>query len=400
LGTQTVPCRKRCTCSFRPAFDRRHLLEFAAGSPSKAFGPAYEPFDEQRFIARLPAPPYLCVDRITHIEPPAWVLQPDGWIQAEYDVAPDAWYFKAERTPALPISIILEIALQPCGWLAAYMGSALKSGRDLRFRNLGGRAVLSGELLSDCARLTTRVRLSRASEAGDMIIEHFDFEIWQAEQKRYAGSTYFGFFTAEALARQQGLGDADKPLYIPASAELKGARRHEFADDPPLFPGDGASRTAPAMAMPAKAIRMVDRIKAWIPDGGPQGLGFIRGTKAVDPDEWFFRAHFFQDPVCPGSLGIESFIQLLKFIALQRWPQLADSHRFALLTELAHSWTYRGQIVPANREVAVEAVVTRVQERPRPVIMADGHLKVDDLYIYKMENFGLQLVPLAGKEKL
>ena len=31
----------------------------------------------------------------------------------------------------MPFCILLEIALQPCGWLAAYMGSALKSDQDL-----------------------------------------------------------------------------------------------------------------------------------------------------------------------------------------------------------------------------------------------------------------------------
>ncbi len=377
----------------RNAFDRRHLLEFATGSPSKAFGEAYRPFDERRFIARLPAPPYLCIDRITHVEPAAWKLEPDGWIQAEYDVVPDAWYFKADRTPAVPISIILEIALQPCGWLAAYMGSALKSQQDLRFRNLGGKAQLTAELLPDCGTLTTRARLTRASEAGDMIIEHFDFEVWQQDQKRYAGTTYFGFFTAASLAQQQGLGDADKPVYPPAGDALKTGRSYELADDPPLFPGDTAPDTAPAMAMPARALRMIDRIETWIPEGGPAGLGFIRGTKTVDPRQWFFKAHFHQDPVWPGSLGIESFIQLLKFMAGQRWPELADSHRFALATPAAHSWIYRGQIVPANKMVTVEAVVTRLVEHPLPTILADGHLMVDGLYIYKMENFGLQLVP-------
>lgn len=33
---------------------------------------------------------------------------------------------------------------------------------------------------------------------------------------------------------------------------------------------------------------MLDRIEMLIPDGGPAGLGFIRGTKAVDPSEWFY----------------------------------------------------------------------------------------------------------------
>jgi 3-hydroxymyristoyl/3-hydroxydecanoyl-(acyl carrier protein) dehydratase len=37
----------------------------------------------------------------------------------------------------------------------------------------------------------------------------------------------------------------------------------------------------------------------------------VIGRIAVDPSFWFFKAHFFQDPVWPGSLGLESFLQLV-----------------------------------------------------------------------------------------
>ena len=146
--------------------------------------------------------------------------------------------------------------------------------------------------------------------------------------------------------------------------------------------------------MPAKAIRMIDRIETFLPDGGPMGLGFIRATKVVDPQEWFFKAHFYQDPVCPGSLGIESFIQILKFIAYERWPHLSASHRFCLTTAEPHIWTYRGQILPHNRLITVEAGVKALMDDPAPTIKADGYLQVDGLYIYKMENFGIKLVPI------
>ncbi|MCP4691838.1 MAG: hydroxymyristoyl-ACP dehydratase, partial [Desulfobacterales bacterium] len=139
--------------------------------------------------------------------------------------------------------------------------------------------------------------------------------------------------------------------------------------------------------------RMIDEIECLIPDGGPHGLGFIRGVKHVDPAEWFFKAHFFQDPVCPGSLGVESFIQLIKHLAMERWPHLAASRRFAPLTDAPHVWTYRGQIAPKNKKVTVEAVVTRVEETPAPLIEAEGYLKVDGKYIYKMERFGVRLAP-------
>ena len=375
-------------------FDREHMLEFASGSPSRAFGAPYEPFDKDRFIARLPCPPYLMIDRIRRIEPQAWELKPNGWIEAEYDVPPDAWYFKADRTPAMPLSILLEVAMQPCGWLAAYMGSALKSNNDLRFRNLGGTATLFREILPEAGTLTIKSRLTQASEAADMIIEHYDFEVWQPDHKLYAGNTYFGFFTREALAQQEGIRKADRQVYNPAPQEIKYARKAELVDYAPLSPRDTEYDRVSGLALPAKAIRMIDRIETFLPDGGPDGLGFVRGSKSVDSREWFFKAHFYQDPVCPGSLGIESFIQLLKYMARERWPHLIDSHRFGLLIEDTHSWTYRGQILPHNRLITVEASITGIRENPLPKITADGYLQVDGLYIYKMENFGIELLPL------
>ena len=53
----------------------------------------------------------------------------------------DAWYFRESRQPQMPFSVLLEIGLQPCGWLAAYLGSALTSPIDLSFRNLDGKAM-------------------------------------------------------------------------------------------------------------------------------------------------------------------------------------------------------------------------------------------------------------------
>ena len=81
--------------------------------------------------------------------------------------------------------------------------------------------------------------------------------------------------------------------------------------------------------------------------------------------------------------------------ALKRWPHLENSHRFGLVTVIKHSWIYRGQILPENKIVTIDAVITEIRDEPQPAIQADGYLIVDGLYIYKMENFGIQLVPVA-----
>ena len=378
----------------KPAvFDRDKILAFAIGKPSEAFGEPYRMFDQDRVIARLPGPPYSFLDRIVSVEPEAWALKPGGWIEAQYDVSPDEWYFKADRSSFMPFCVLLEIALQPCGWLAAYLGSALRSEKDLKFRNLGGNAVLNRMILPDKKTFSMRARMTKVSEAGEMIIEHFDFKVLQDAEIIYSGDTYFGFFTKQALARQIGIREADQQAYCPAAAELQGSRSCNFEDQAPLRPDDPEVDPALSLAMPATALRMIDRIEIYVRTGGPQGLGFIRGIKQVRPDEWFFKAHFYQDPVMPGSLGIESFLQLVKFMAIDRWEHLVNSHRFELIAGEPHNWIYRGQVIPENKTVEVEAVITKIIHTPVPTLYANGFLKVDRLYIYQMENFGFRLIP-------
>jgi 3-hydroxymyristoyl/3-hydroxydecanoyl-(acyl carrier protein) dehydratase/malonyl CoA-acyl carrier protein transacylase len=382
------------TTPAKPVFNRDHILAFAVGNPSEAFGQPYAVFDHQRTIARLPGPPYCFIDRITAVEPQPWTLQADGWVEAQYDVPADAWYFSADRSGSMPFCILLEIALQPCGWLAAYAGSALHSENDLKFRNLGGQAMVHGNLKPEDRTLTMRTRMTKVSEAADMIIEHFEFKVLDQGRPLYDGSTYFGFFTAGALAQQVGLREA---IYVPDPGDLQDAGRQTFEDSAPRTPEEAlqdAVFDARGLQMPAKSLCMLDGIEAYCPDGGPHGLGFIRGYKMIDPDEWYFKAHFHQDPVCPGSLGVESFLQLIKYAAMQRWPHLVNSHNFEMVCDASHQWSYRGQVIPTNEKVTVDAVITRIDDGDQPLIMADGWLHVDGITIYKMVGFGIRLIAL------
>jgi len=377
-------------------FSKKKLLAFATGNPSEAFGEKYRPFDNQRFIARLPGPPFLLIDRIIRIEAEQWVLKAGGWIEAEYDIPETAWYFKADRSTVLPFSFLLEIALQPCGWLAAYMGSALKSKNNLKFRNLDGNAILHRNLYFYSGTLTIKIKLRQVSEAGGMIIEQFDFQVFQGGEIVYEGDTTFGFFTEKALAMQTGLPDAGNKIFDNHNPDQPGIiKDFLLAELEPLTPESCDNcriDSSSLLAMPANALKMIDKIDLYIPDGGPNGLGFIRASKQVNPDEWYFKAHFLHDPVIPGSLGIESFLQLLKFVALQRWNHLANTHRFELITSTKQTWSYRGQILSANRRIEVEAVITGIDQEPVPAIYANGFLKIDGLYIYKVEGLGIQLV--------
>ncbi|MGV3621521.1 MAG: beta-ketoacyl synthase N-terminal-like domain-containing protein [Archangium sp.] len=369
-------------------FTREQILEYCEGAPSKCFGPTYAPFDHQRKLARLPRPPYLFMDRVTKTEPKPFVLEPGGWITAEYDVPPDAWYFAANRQPVMPFAVLLEAALQPCGFLAAYAGSALASDEDVRFRNLDGTATLHREVTPDMGTLTLKSRLTKASRAGGMILENFDFEVLTSKgEPIYTGTTGFGFFPKAALEQQVGVRGA-KSFAAPPNS-----RHFTLEHGAPFTPEEATQFIGSGLARPAKAWAMIDRVEALALDGGSKNLGFVSASKHVDPSEWFFRAHFFEDPVMPGSLGLEALIQALGLWARERFPALVGSHRYqALALGMAHTWQYRGQVIPTNAKVQVEANITKVIDGDEPVIVADGQLLVDGKIIYAMKDFPLRLV--------
>ncbi len=345
------------------------IRAFAVGKPSEAFGEPYRVFDSDRVIARLPGPPYQFLDRVTHVEGEPFRMAAGAACVAEYDVPPGEWFFEAERQPRMPFAVLLEVALQPCGWLAAYVGSALTSPTDLSFRNLGGTATLLAPVTPASGTLSTSARLTRVSNSGGMIIQHFDFEVRDQRQVVYRGDTVFGFFSKAALAQQVGLRDA--ALCEPTAAERTRGRTFAFPRQSP-FPDD--------------QLRMVDRIDLLVADGGQHKRGLIHGGKKVVADEWFFQAHFYQDPVWPGSLGLEAFLQLLKVFAADCWPDAGPG--FVPVGAPPHRWTYRGQVLPQDREVVVEAIVTARDDRARQ-LTADGLLLVDGRVIYKMSRFTL-----------
>ena len=401
-------------------YNRQKILAIAQGNPSEAFGKLYLPFDTDRFIARLPRPPYLFIDQISRCDPPPWIVKPGGWIEADYQCTPDSWYFFADRTGYMPYAVLLEIALQPCGWLASYVGSALLSDDDLRFRNLGGQGIIQQNISTGHHTLTTRVRLTHVSRAAGMIVETFDFEVFNDSKVIYEGDTYFGYFPQSALAQQEGIRDAKSRLFQADLTDSILSAPHRFADSPPLTPIDTApiddldsvikpgetqgqtqgqthGQTLSGLQMPASAMRMIDQIDILIPDGGPCCLGYIRATKRVDPGDWFFKAHFYQDPVWPGSLGLESFIQILKFYILTIWKDKVCDHQFSITRPQPHQWIYRGQILPSDKMVTVEAVITRVDTDPVLSITADGFLSVDGRYIYEMKQFGIELKSPASR---
>ena len=354
-----------------PLYDSAKIMAYSNGKPSEAFGAPYTIFDSGRVIARLPGPPYQFLDCITQVSGEPFKLKAGASCEAKYAVPRDAWYFDANRCENMPFSVLLEIALQPCGWLAAYCGSALTSNDDLSFRNLGGKGTQFRMVTPNTGTLTTTVKMTNVSNSAGMIIQHYDMHVRDDAGDIYKGTTYFGFFAKAALANQVGIRDARVPW--PDERELMLARSETLSREYPF---------------PKQMLRMVDRVSAYIYDGGAQGLGLVVGTIAVDPNFWFFKAHFYQDPVWPGSLGVESFLQLLKYAAWRRWGEPEKAWQTVAPNAL-HSWVYRGQVLPTDREVTVVLEIVDVDD-DNMRLTANGFLTVDGRVIYQMTDFTLE----------
>jgi acyl transferase domain-containing protein/3-hydroxymyristoyl/3-hydroxydecanoyl-(acyl carrier protein) dehydratase len=343
------------------------LLACAWGRPTDGLGPMAEPFLGPLRGPRLPGPPYHFMSRITAVSGPYQGMAVGSNVDAEYDVPNEAWYF-ADNGDTMPISAMLEIALQPCGWLGCYVGSPVQMDTELLFRNLDGDLRVLGEIHPDTHTVHTRAELTAASHINGMIIETYAIECVADGRPILAGTTVFGYFSPAAFADQPGL---------PASLEERAALAE---------PGLPAPLHHPAGPM----LLMLDRITGYWPDGGAAGLGRVRAEKDVDTGSWFFKAHFFQDPVMPGSLGIEAMCQLLQWYMITRGIG-ARFEPVALDERL--KWTYRGQIVPTDHRITIELEILEIVEiEAATTAFATAHLWVDGRRIYRLERFGMRAV--------
>ncbi len=347
--------------------DQAALLDCANGPPSAAFGEMYNRFDLGGRVPRLPQPPYHVMSRVLDVSTRPGVQETGASILAEYDVPPDAWYFADNRSGFMPFAVLNEIILQPCGWLASHCGFALEGGD--RFRNLEGDGKIHRMIGPRDGTIRVRTTLTSFSKVGPMTIVAFDVVAQlKSGEPVMELNTRFGFFPAAALVRQAGLPitEADRSyLVLPRSA----------ADLSPVDP-----------RLASGQLRMLDSADYFDPAGGAAGLGVIRGRQSVDPRAWYFKAHFFNDPVQPGSLGLDALEQLLMRAVLLKVPTL-ELHGLVAETPAVGErvkWSYRGQVTPEKREVTgVIELLSLEQTSARVLATARGSLWCDGLRIYE-----------------
>ena len=311
-----------------------------------------------------------------------------GALTAEYDVPHDAWFFAAQGERTMPFAALLEVVLQPCGTLAVLMGISDAVDTDLSFRNLDGDGHVLAEVDASIRTLRTTTRLTNVARLGEVFITRFTLQCVGvdtegAEHPVMELDTAFGFFADEALARQAGIApEGEAELFArPANVDIR-------LDDPRW-----ANPSRPQVA--AASLRTCERIVGLWPGSGEEGapVAELRAERQNSPRDWYFRAHFYQDPVQPGSIGLEGFLQILRVWMLHEGLDegLHDA-RFVPIASESVGWRFRGQILPWTETSAVTMrIVEAARTEEGAYARAEASLWADGLRIYTA-SFGLRIV--------
>ena len=367
--------------------DRSMLEEFAAGSVERCLGDEYAVFRDRR-VPRIPNGALLLMDRVLEISGTRGKLNQPSGIITEYDVPLDAWFIQDNGSNTTPYSVLMEMALQPCGFMSAYLGTMLISpASNLYFRNLDGEATILRQV--DLRGKTVRAwaKLTGHTVNEETVIQKFEFRLETENQPFYKGSSVFGFFPEEAMLRQLGLDNGQKSLpeylkYGLANIQGKIIDVHSAIASESLQPG---------LSLSGGRLDLLDQVYV-NPRGGSHGLGYIFASRDIDPNAWYFENHFYQDPVMPGSLGVEAILEAMRIFAIDQGLGSALPGASFSLEEGSFQWKYRGQILRTVRTMYLEINIGLIEQDHNGItVTGDASLWADDIRIYLVKNAAIRI---------
>jgi len=360
-------------------FTLHGMLECSLGRLPGAHGRLYADL----VPARIPAPPLMFMSRVVELQGRLGSRERRAAVRAEFDVEPSAWYFRENHARVMPLIALLEVALQPPGWLLSYLGFPLDIAGVSRVRNLEGEATLRREVVPDEGVISIDVTMTNTSIVSGSQLSQFEIAVMSRHGTVAKLRTTTGYF-AEGLLVQTGLPEdaaAAEALAQPSNVRI-----------------DLGDRDRPAMGgrprLPGPFLCMMNHIDLASPVGGRAGLGRYRGRRQIRATDWCFSAHFPDDPVQPGSLGLDTLAQLLMFAMLDLgMGEHHPSARFAWLLDRALVWKYRGQMLPHHGEAVYAIDVTeRGHDALGPYVVGTGSMWVDGVRIYEVAGLGVRIV--------
>jgi 3-hydroxymyristoyl/3-hydroxydecanoyl-(acyl carrier protein) dehydratase len=368
--------------------DYASMLAGAVGRPIDAFNQAGAFFETgERQMPRLPGPPYHFVTRVTQVQGERLSMRPGAEATMEYDVPVDAWYFDENGNRSMPWCILLEVALQPCGWLSVYVGCPLVARENVFFRNTDGDGKMLGEVFGGCT-IRTHTKVTSVSHVSGIILVSYKIECSVGDRVVCDLKAAFGYFPAAALDAQSQVGLRTTPEQ----------RTRLVAESPVQF--DLTERPekycAGPLRLPGPMLLMIDRVTGYWPGEGTAGKGRLRVEKTVNPKDWYFRSHFYSDPVQPGTLGIEQMLQTLQFYVIEEnlHEGLEQPYFEPLALDHYVKWKYRGQVRPENKRIVSEIEIVSVERSAAGVtVVANGSLWVDGARCYEAKALGIRVKP-------
>lgn len=369
-------------------FTPYHMFEFATGDIENCFGPDFSIY-RGLIPPRTPCGDLQLTTRVIAIDGKRGELKKPSSCIAEYEVPANAWYYdKNSHHAVMPYSVLMEISLQPNGFISGYMGTTLGfPGQELFFRNLDGSGKLLRHVDLRGKTIVNDSRLLSTVIAGSNIIQNFSFELSCDGEPFYQGKAVFGYFKGDALKNQLGIdnGKTTQPWHVQngiaadSQINLLDKQHRSF----------NAPKGQPHYRLAGGQLNFIDKAEI-VKAGGKAGLGYLYAERTIDPSDWFFQFHFHQDPVMPGSLGVEAIIELMQTYAIdQDLGAGFKNPKFGqILSDI--KWKYRGQINPLNKQMSLDVHITSVtDDNGKRIIMGDANLSKDGLRIYEVKDIAI-----------
>jgi 3-hydroxymyristoyl/3-hydroxydecanoyl-(acyl carrier protein) dehydratase len=346
-------------------------------------------FDD-RVLSRQPNTDLQLISRVISFNGTRHTFTGKPSLVSEYDVPFKPWYYTENSSPTVPYSVLMEIALQPCGVLTAYLGSAfIFPDKDVFFRNLDGEGTLLENIDLRGKTITNSVVLTSSTAYEGNIIQKFTFSMSCDGKEFYKGTAAFGFFPKESLVNQVGL---DRGEIIPAwyTTVPTLEKKSILLNSPVGQKLYTASEGKEFFRLSKPQLNFLDKL-VYVKSGGNYGKGYIHGLKKIDPSDWFYNCHFYQDPVMPGSLGVEAMLQSIQaFCLLEGLGDRFHHPYFSHPDNHQTLWKYRGQIIPDNRTMSLEIHITEVLEQDGQILVTgEGSLWKEDIRIYELKNLAV-----------
>lgn len=388
-------------------FSRQDLEFLASGKISKLFGPAFAQQDDYSLQVRMPQPPLLMVDRILSISGEIGALSPPCRIRSETDVKADAWYsHEGYMLPGMAME-----AGQADLLLISWMGIDKYNQGKRVYRVVGADVTLHGDLPKAGETLSYEISVDRLAQLGDIRLMFFQCQGFiNGERRISVRNAHAGFFTPEELksgtsvfwnpekAIHRAKARFDPPKCLTQFQSFSHEQVQAFANGNTLQcfgPGfESAQRQGYSPRIPSGQAALLYDIPKFDPKGGPKGKGYLLARQKVTADDWFFKAHFKNDPCMPGSLMLDAGFQAVSFyLAALGFTLDRDGWRFTPIPDLEMNTHCHGQCTPENKEVLYEIFVEEVIAEPWPSVIVDLLISVDGRKAIHIHHLSSRLVP-------